>query len=209
MSSSFMTRLQSYLPWRVSRRPAKQLLYMWLAQDMRHLSGEVGLDAGCGDMSNRRYFRTIRYIGVDADAARLQAAIDEIYDSRVQGVVARIEDLSDEYRADVAVCVQLAGVKFNDPAKIPLIVDRLIELTKPGGSLILTVTEKGSAGGIEQTVRNAFGRVTRRRVGEPSKYGFPKRVPIPVSILLAYLMRALAPLRKSHRLYFLCLDKRG
>jgi hypothetical protein len=182
---------------------------MWLARDMRHLTGAVGLDAGCGDMANRRYFRTERYIGVDADSARLQAAMDKIVDSNVEGVVARIEDLNDDYRADVVVCVQLAGAKFNDPAKLPLIVDRLIELTKPGGSLILTVTEKGSAGRIEQTVRNVFGRVTRRRVGEPSKYGFPKRVPFPVSILLAYLMRGIAPLRKSHRLYFLCLDKRG
>jgi hypothetical protein len=205
MSSSYL----SYLPWRVSSRPAKQLLYMWLARDMRQLSGEVGLDAGCGDMSNRRYFRTNRYIGVDADAARLQAALDHIVDGKVEGVVARIEDLNDDYQADVVVCVQLAGAKFNDPTKMPLIVDRLIELTKSGGSLILTVTVKESADRVEQSLRNAFGLVTMRRVGEPSKYGFPKRVPIPVSILLAYLMRGIAPLRKSHRLYFLCRDKRG
>ena len=209
MSSSFMARFHGCLPWRVSSRPAKQLLYMWLARDMRQLSGDVGLDAGCGDMSNRRYFRTKRYIGVDADAARLQAALAEIDDSSVQGVVARIEDLSEEYRADVVVCVQLAGAKFNDPAMMPLIVDRLIALTKQGGSLILTVTVKESADKVEQSLRNAFHEVTSRRVGEPSKYGFAKRVPIPVSILLAYLMRGLSPLRKSHRLYFLCLDKRG
>lgn len=213
-SSSFLSRFQrrglkGYLPWRVSKRPAKQLLYMWLARDMKRLSGDVGLDAGCGDMANRRYFRTKRYIGVDADAARLQAALDQIVDGNVEGVVARIEDLNDDYRADVVVCVQLAGVKFNDPAKIPLIVDRLIELTKPGGSLILTVTEKGSAGGIERTVRNAFRRVMKRQAGEPSKYGFPKRVPIPVSIVLAYLMAGISPLRKSHRFYLLCLDKRA
>jgi ubiquinone/menaquinone biosynthesis C-methylase UbiE len=182
---------------------------MWLARDMKQLGGEVGLDAGCGDMSNRRYFRTNRYIGVDADAARLQAAMDKIVDGNVEGVVARIEDLSEDYRADVVVCVQLAGAKFNDPAKIPLIVDRLIALTKPGGSLILTVTAKGSAGWIEQTMRNAFRRVTKRRVGEPSKYGIPKRVPIPISILLAYLMAGISPLRKSHRFYLLCLDKRA
>jgi hypothetical protein len=209
MSSSFMARCHGYLPWRVSSRPGKQLLYMWLARDMRQLSGDVGLDAGCGDMANRRYFRTKRYIGVDADAARVQGALAETDDSGVQGVVARIEDLGDDYRADVVVCVQLAGIKFNDPTKLPLIADRLIELTNPGGSLILTVTEKGSAGGIEESLRHAFRDVTSRRVGEPSKYGFPKRVPIPVSILLAYLMRGLSPLRKSHRLYFLCLDKRG
>lgn len=212
MSSSFFAKFQPdhvirYLPWRVSGRPAKQLLYMWLARDMRHLSGDVGLDAACGDMANRRYFRTNRYIGVDADAERLHAALDKIDDSRVRGVVARIEDLNDDYRADVVLCVQIAGAKFNDPAKMPLIVDRLIELTKPGGSLILTVTVKESADRVEQSLRNAFRRVTKRRVGEPSKYGLPKRVPIPVSILLAYLMGGISPLRKSHRLYFLCLDK--
>jgi hypothetical protein len=133
--------------------------------------------AGCGDMANRRYFRTKRYIGVDADAARVQGALAEIDDSRVQGVVARIEDLGDDYRADVVVCVQLAGAKFNDPAMMPLIVDRLIALTKQGGSLILTVKEPADR--VEQSLRNAFRHVTRRRVGEPSKYGFPKRVPIP------------------------------
>jgi hypothetical protein len=89
MSSSFLSRFQHHrimrdLPWRVSSRPAKQLLYMWLAQDMRGLSGDVGLDAGCGDMSNRQYFRTQRYVGVDADAARLHAALDKIDDSRVE-----------------------------------------------------------------------------------------------------------------------------
>jgi hypothetical protein len=133
--------------------------------------------------------------------------MDKIVDSNVEGVVARIEDLNDDYRADVVVCVQLAGAKFNDPAKIPLIVDRLIDLTKPGGSLILTVTLKESADRVEQSLKNAFRRVTKLRVGEPSKYGFPKRVPIPLSVLLAYLMRGIAPLRKSHRLYFLCRDK--
>ena len=209
MSSSVLAGFQDYLPWRVSSRPAKQLLYMWLARDMRDLSGEVGLDAGCGDMSNRRYFRTDRYIGVDADAARLKAAMDKIVDSNVEGVVARIEDLNDDYRADVVVCVQLAGAKFNDPAMMPLIVDRLIDLTKPGGCLILTVTLKESADRVEQSLRNAFGMVTERRVGEPSKHGIPRRVPIPVSILLAYLMRGIAPLRKSNRLYFLCRDKRA
>jgi hypothetical protein len=200
---------QRYLPWRVSSRPGKQLLYMWLARDMKQLSGDVGLDAGCGDMANRRYFRTKRYIGVDADAARLQAALETIVDGNVEGVVARIEDLNDDYRADVVVCVQLAAIKFNDPAKIPLIADRLIALTNPGGSLILTVTEKGSAGGIERRARDAFRHVTKRHVGEPSKYGFPKRVPIPVSIVLAYLMAGFAPLRKSHRHYLLCRDKRA
>ena len=63
-----------YLPrkLRLSLKPSKQLLWLWLWREMRISRGKVlGIDAGCGLMQNRMFFETEEYLGIDIDANRL------------------------------------------------------------------------------------------------------------------------------------------
>lgn len=204
-----LNRLANCLPWRVSNRPSKQLLYMWLARDMRHLRGEIGLDAGCGDMGNRCYFRTSRYLGVEVDASRLEAALEKNRDERVSGIVCRIEDLPATYQADAVLCVQATGGKHNDLASLTALIDKLIALTKPGGSLIFNTGKKRLHDQFTARLNEAFSNVTIRRSIDLSAYGLPKHVPIAFSILLAYLVRAIPSMRRGSKFYFLCRNKRS
>ena len=54
---------------RLSLKPSKQLLWLWLWREMRASRGrDLGIDAGCGLMQNRMLFETDDYVGIDVDA---------------------------------------------------------------------------------------------------------------------------------------------
>ncbi|NUM25123.1 MAG: methyltransferase domain-containing protein [Candidatus Buchananbacteria bacterium] len=52
-------------------RPSKSFLFDLLESKLCRLSGEVGLDAACDNMKNRRMFKTKKYIGLDINLETL------------------------------------------------------------------------------------------------------------------------------------------
>lgn len=179
---------------------------MWLAHDMKDLRGTRGLEAGCGLMLNRRYFRTESYVGVDSDPDRIASATSRLAEdaSRITGVVSQIEDLDEKWRSDVVLCVQTIGTNARfDHARAHATVEKLIALTKPRGTLILNVGKKSPHHEIELALQKAFDKVIVRRYGRMSR-----AVPIPLSIVLAYVMRFVPALREDSKIYFLCKQKR-
>jgi 2-polyprenyl-3-methyl-5-hydroxy-6-metoxy-1,4-benzoquinol methylase len=172
---------------------------------MKTLTGNRGLDAGCGDMANRRYFRTAHYVGVDADSDRLNEAVRQLGHVRVSAVASTIEDLDESYASDVVICVQVIGANTNfEHAKAASAVDKLIHLTKPGGTLIVNTGAKCSQTGIEENLRRSFASVTVRRYGRMTGELFPL-----LSLMAAFLMDLVPALRgDGPKAYFLCRGRR-
>ena len=53
--------------FRVSSKPGKTLLWLWIKRDLSAMKGELGVDLAGVSMLNRRFFRTEKYISVDTN----------------------------------------------------------------------------------------------------------------------------------------------
>lgn len=190
------------LPRRLASKPSRQLLWLWLEKDMKNLHGEIGLDAACGLFENKRFFRTKRYIGIDADDQRIEAGLKQHPDA--EGEAIKIEDLGERHAADVVLCVQAIGtnVKFESENALKA-VEKLIEVTRPGGALIVNVGSKSPTHGIESALRAAFEHVEIRRYGRRMA-----SFPVPLPQIIAYFMNAFQSLRGDTKIYCLCKGKR-
>ena len=59
----------------ITIRPSKMFLYEVLARELGKARSGYGLDAAAADMKNRWMFKTDAYVGLDIDAARLEAGL--------------------------------------------------------------------------------------------------------------------------------------
>ncbi len=192
-----LTRIRRPPPIK-SQRPVKQLMWLWLAKDMRESTGfRDGLDLACGDMSVKRLFRTDTYTGLDIDQERLELAGAKHPDANA--VWGDIE--SCKLTGDFVVCLQTIGFNrlFNHDRTLPT-VRKLIACTRPDGTLIVNLgRQQNLADQVDDVLRDAFATVQRRTYGrfvEPRGYR--------VSMMLAQTMNALTFLRGSGWNYFVC-----
>ena len=51
--------------FRVSSTPGKTLLWLMLKNDLKNITGELGVDLAGGSMLNRPFFKTKKYVSVD------------------------------------------------------------------------------------------------------------------------------------------------
>ena len=95
---------------RFSRRPSKQFLWFLFLRDIKAFKEKrLGIDVGCGDMTNKRFFRTKTYLGIDCDEERLRLAKLRYPDAETfQGQVEEVHDI----QGDVVVCLQVFNNKF-------------------------------------------------------------------------------------------------
>ena len=173
---------------RLSLKPSKQLLWLWLWREMRASRGrEVGIDAGCGLMQNRMLFETRDYVGIDVDQAR-QAANESKYPG-VRAVCAEIENA--DVVGDVVLCVQVMHNRYFATERTVSTVRAMCDMLRPGGMLIFNLGERNMpfVDEIDTLLAARFTKVKKR------SYGALSARETYFSPILAAAMYLLPPLR--------------
>lgn len=174
---------------------------------------EIGIDAACGRMGNRKLFGTSHYIGIDIDEDRIQSGKQKYPEARA--VLSSIEEATG-LNGDVVVCVQTININrsFESKSAIP-VVEKLVEMCNPGGYLIFNV---GNIGGppkdiepsIDAVLNRRFERIHKRRYGAFDAK--TRSVSSDTSMIIAYLMHLFPPFRtmfgfRYRRLYYCCKNR--
>ncbi|HJO89548.1 MAG: class I SAM-dependent methyltransferase [Alphaproteobacteria bacterium] len=174
---------------RLSLKPSKQLLWLWLWREMRASRGRaLGIDAGCGLMQNRMLFETADYVGIDVDGERLEANQKRF--PGVRTVCAEIEHAVD-MQGDVVLCVQVTHNRFFAVDRTVPTIAAMAAILRPDGMLIFNLGERNISfeGEIDALLQAKFAVVKKRR------YGAFSTSETYLSPLLAVLMYLLPPLR--------------
>ena len=102
---------------RRSKRPQKQLLFYWLAEEFKRSNGRKrAVDFACGYMLFRPAIRAEDYVGIDLDGERIQEGMRKF--PEIQGIVSTILDAPEDIRGDYVVCIETIGVNTRfDPAQ--------------------------------------------------------------------------------------------
>ncbi len=186
---------------RLSLKPAKQLLWLFLWRDMRVSRGmEIGIDAGCGRMENKRLFQTSRYVGIDVDKDRLAAAQLRHPDAKV--INAPIEDVGD-LKGDMVLCVQVMHNRFFRVENTLAVVNALVQMVRPNGALIFNFGRPSFPyeRQVDGLLAAAFTWVKKR------KYGALSANQTVLAPLLAVAMFLIPVLRRGqgfHKTYYVC-----
>lgn len=199
-----------YSAARVTRRPSKTFMYGVVNRELaRHTEG-LGIDAAAGHLGNYPYFRTESYLAFDLDEGGLQDGYRRYPEAVVE--VLGLEDVSAlvsrDVRGSVVVCTETLRInRAFAPELLEVALENLLALTDQAGTLILNVGEVGadvraSEAIVEHVLAACFSSFSRIRYGafyaELGFRGWPN-----LSLVLATLMRLVAPLRtslgRSHR----------
>jgi hypothetical protein len=193
---------------RLTSRPSKQLLWIWLRQDMAKSSQfDRGLDIACAEMENRRFFQTRSYTGVDIDAERL--AIGAKANPGVTAIHSPMESMPSTLQGDFVLCVQTIGTNklFSNERTLPS-VENIVAATASGGTLLFNIGpgSLGHSREVEKFLARNFGYVRKRVYG-----AFNDRRKRPaVSVAIARLMQFLPPLRATKKrpfIYYVCSQR--
>ena len=187
--------------FRYSGKPAKQLLWYFLMRDMRLSEGcEIGVDAGCGHMENKRWFRTQRYIGIDVDRERLAAAQSTHPDA--ESMCAKLEDV-DGVTGDIVLCVQVMNNRYFDVSNTLVATEALVRMVRPGGVLIFNISKRAFS--FEEEIfallKRSFELIKVEKYGALSA---PSTVFSPFIAGLMYFFPALRKGRGFQKFYYVC-----
>ena len=190
---------------KISKRPEKQLMWMWLSRDMKLSRGaEVGLDLACGPMRHRPNFLTDHYVGVDLDPERIERGLAK--HPEVTGVVAGIEDIDPETRGDFVICIETLGINLRfDVDKMMLVLPKIVDAVRPGGTLIFNIgIDSAFEQQIDELLATAFQDVDKREYGAGHD-----RTSTLISYAHAKLMLWFPRLRQGakKKAYYLCRRK--
>jgi hypothetical protein len=191
---------------RLSLKPAKQLLWLFLWRDMRQSKGmEIGIDAGCGRMENKHLFQTKRYVGIDVDAERLAEAHREHSDAQV--INGPIEDAGDVV-GDMVLCVQVMHNRFFKVENTLAAVAALVKMVRPNGALIFNFGRPSFPyeAQVDALLAPAFASVTKRKYGALSAN---QTVFAPLLALAMFVIPALRKGRGFHKTYYVCRGRVG
>lgn len=133
-----------YLPYRLSLRPNKQLVYLLLERDSMYSKGlAVGLDLGCGRMANRPIFQTDVYYGIEVDAAALERGQKK--HPEAVAVLSNIEETQKYPNGDFVVCVQVFHNRHFNVSRTLEAVVAIVGKVNTGGNLLINF---GRANGL-------------------------------------------------------------
>ena len=196
-----------YLPrkLRLSLKPSKQLLWLWLWREMRISRGKaLGIDAGCGLMQNRMFFETEEYLGIDVDADRL--AYNENCFPGVRMVCAEIEKASNylgDLRGDVVLCVQVMHNRhFATDRTVPTIA-AMCTMLRPGGTLIFNLGKRNMPfeAAADALLEKNFASVKKRPYGA---FSANQTYLSPILAVLMYLLPPMRLLGGARKVFYVC-----
>jgi hypothetical protein len=188
-------------PLRLSLKPAKQLLWLFLWRDMAVSKGmEIGIDAGCGRMENKPLFQTTRYLGIDVDKERLAEAHRRNPDSEV--INGPIEDVGD-LKGDMVLCVQVMHNRFFKVENTVDAVTAMVNMVRPNGALIFNFGRPSFLyeAEVDEVLAPAFVSVKKRKYGALSAN---QTIFAPVLALAMFFIPALRKGRGFRKTYYLC-----
>ena len=191
---------------RLSLKPAKQLLWLFLWRDMRLSKGmEIGIDAGCGHMENKHLFRTDRYVGIDVDTDRLAEAHRQHPDAQV--INGPIEDVG-EVSGDMVLCVQVMHNRYFKVENTLAAVNALVNMVRPNGALIFNFGRPSFPyeADADTILAAAFASVKKRKYGALSAN---QTVFAPLLALAMFVVPALRKGRGIHKIYYVCRGRLG
>ncbi len=161
---------------------------------------EIGIDAGCGHMENKRWFQTMRYIGIDVDCERLAAAKAKY--PNAETLCAKLEETSD-VTGDFVLCVQVMNNRYFDVADTLAGIEALVRMVRPGGVLIFNISKRAFSfeGDIFALLKRSFDTIKVRKYGALSA---PSTVFSPLIAGLMYLVPVLRKGRGYQKIYYVC-----
>lgn len=144
---------------RIGSSAGKTLLFLWLKNDLKNLQGDIGVDLAGGQMLNKRFFFTKKYICVDID----QFELDEgkkinsdaiVFNSKIQEYMSN----NSQEKASVLVCVQTMGTnKYFEHDETIKTIHQMYNFLKPGGSMIFNVgSARKNLDQIEKEIKISF-----------------------------------------------------
>ena len=68
--------------FRVSPKPGKTLLWIWVKKDLKSMKGRIGVDLAGGSMLNKPFFATKNYISVDINKIKLDEGLARYPDAK-------------------------------------------------------------------------------------------------------------------------------
>lgn len=196
------------MAFRFSTRPHKQFLWFLIRRDSRLSKGKsVGLDAGCADMGNKRFFETETYIGLDPDTELL--AKGRLKNPNAETINTRILD-APELSVDFLHCIQVfVNAEFVKKEALD-VTRKLVSMVRLGGVLLMNTGQKTLYYDkeIKLLLESNFEQVTETKYGN---FGV-KNAPILLSLFIAIIMYLVPSIRTrgGHaKTYFKCVNKRA
>jgi hypothetical protein len=204
--------------FRISNCAGKTLLFLWVKKDLSTLKGSIGLDLAGGNMSNKRFFFTDKYICLDINQSKLDVGFERNPDAIA--INCRIEEfLNDksQSKADVILCVQTMGTNIHFDINNTIdVVELMYNFLNKDGSMIFNIGIK--AGDLSILKKKIFEKLDKKfKFIDCRFYGafHTKTKSIwynRIIFLLAILMNIFSPLRtmfgtKVEKIYFYCYKK--
>ena len=130
-----------YRSHRIGSTSAKTLLWIWVKKDLSKIKGDTGADLAGGTMSNKKFFKTNKYICVDIDKGKLEKGKNNNLDAIA--VNSKIQDFlkeNQQINLDVLLCVQAMGTnRFFEHDEVLKVVSSMHNSLRKGGSMIFNV----------------------------------------------------------------------
>jgi trans-aconitate methyltransferase len=196
------------MAFRFSNRPHKQFLWFLIRKDSKLGKGmDLGLDAGCADMRNRRFFQTKQYIGLDPDDALLHKGRQN--NPGVETLTCTIQDMPKGVQADFVQCIQVfVNADFVNEEAVDA-TQKLVSAVRKGGVLLLNTGKQTIQydPAIVEILEDNFSKVKEIRYGNLRI----KSLPMPLSFLVAFMMLVLPVIRTlggHSKTYFCCIDRK-
>jgi len=195
--------------FRFSKRPHKQFLWLLLRRDGNLGKGlDTGLDAGCADMRNKRFFKTLTYTGLDPDKRLLDIGAKNNPEAKT--INCGIMDAPIDLKADFVQCIQVFVNSDFDNSTAIEVTRKLVSFVKPGGVLLMNTGKQTIKFDqqIEKILKNNFDEVKVIRYGN---FGF-KKTSIIIAMILAsamYFFPHFRTAREYSKTYYKCTGKKA
>jgi hypothetical protein len=139
--------------FRISSTPGKTLLWLMLKKDLSSIDGELGVDLAGGNMLNKFFFKTKRYISVDINQIKLSEGLEKYPDAIAVNETIQNYLLKTTDKPNLLVCVQTFGTNmFFEHKETFEVIKNMTKSLSFDGSMIFNV------GGSSQDGQN-FGNV--------------------------------------------------
>jgi hypothetical protein len=163
----------------------------------------IGIDAGCGEMLNRPWFRTKEYIGIDVDEKRLKEGLAAYPEALA--IIGRLEEMKGVL-GDLVLCVQVFQNKYFDTSLTMPVMQSLTRMVSVGGVLIFNIARRNLPyeARIDAFLSRYFGSVMKMKYGIMEKH---ESILGPIIAALMYLFPNLRYRGRHMWVYYRCQDR--
>ena len=126
--------------FRISSTPGKTLLWLLLKKDLTSVEGDLGVDLAGGNMLNKCFFKTKKYVSVDINQIKLSEGLVKYPDAitvneTIQNYLSKITN-----KPNLLVCVQTFGTNmFFEHKEVFEVIKNMSKSLSFDGSMIFNV----------------------------------------------------------------------